>query len=104
MWSPGSYFTLFKQFYWRNGNIHLKGLQWNFRKGIWYEFDMDGNLVGQTDYDAPYAFTWEDVLEFCYKAPEGWRRLLIGLNLSVCGYEAFFLMIIRMLSYYKFWT
>ena len=65
MWSPGSYFTLFKQFYWRNGNIHLKGLQWNFRKGIWYEFDMDGNLTGQTDYDAPYAFTREDVLEFC---------------------------------------
>jgi hypothetical protein len=63
---PDSYFSLEKKYY-RDGKIRNKGWEWEFRKGVWYEFDEDGNLTARTDYDAPYTFTWEDVLEYCRK-------------------------------------
>ncbi|MFD2592283.1 hypothetical protein ACFSTE_15705, partial [Aquimarina hainanensis] len=34
-----------------------------FLKGVRKEYDEQGNLVKETDYDAPYKFTWENVLK-----------------------------------------
>jgi len=31
-------------------------------KGVWKEYDEQGNLIKETDYDAPYKFAWEDIL------------------------------------------
>ena len=64
-----AYFTLTKSYY-PNNNIKMKGLYFNvtwggFKKGIWYEFDQNGKLVKETDYDKPYKVTFEHILEFC---------------------------------------
>ncbi|AZB08655.1 hypothetical protein EG344_07300 [Chryseobacterium sp. G0162] len=63
-----SYFKIFKDYY-PSGNIKYKGIAlnvWgNFKKGIWYEFDENGNLIKEIDHDRPYKFTFEDILKFC---------------------------------------
>ncbi len=63
------YFALTKS-YFSNNNIKSKGLYFNvswggFKKGTWYEYDDQGNLVKEVNYDTPYQFTFEDILEFC---------------------------------------
>ncbi len=66
---PHSYFSLTKIYY-DNGNIKKKGLEFNwvgFQKGVWYEFNEQGKLIKEIDYDRPFKFTWEDVLRFCEK-------------------------------------
>jgi antitoxin component YwqK of YwqJK toxin-antitoxin module len=66
----GSYFMLSKSYY-PNGNIKHKGIMFNvpwgapFQKGIWYEFDENGKLIKEVDYDKPYKYTFEDILKFC---------------------------------------
>ena len=66
-----SYFQIIKV-YNRNGKIITKGLTLNlpwstFNKGIWYEFNENGKLIKETNYDEPYKFTFEDILQFCKK-------------------------------------
>jgi hypothetical protein len=63
------YFQINKSYY-KNGNIKKKSLSFNwfaFGKGISYEFDEQGNLVKEIDYDKNYKFTFEDILKFCEK-------------------------------------
>ena len=51
--------------YYSNGNIKIKGLIFHgdaFTKGIVVDYDKEGNIIKQTDYDAPYkSFPWEKV-------------------------------------------
>lgn len=64
-----SYYMISKSFY-SNGNIKRKGLGFNgdaFQKGIWYEFDENGNLIKEINYDKPFKFTFEEILKFCKK-------------------------------------
>ncbi len=64
-----SYYTITKVYY-PNGIIKTKGVSNNtetFQVGIWYEFDEEGKLVKEIDYDKPYKFTFEDILKFCEK-------------------------------------
>lgn len=64
-----SYYRTTKIYY-PNGNIKKKGLSantGNFQKGVWYEFDEQGNLIKETDYDQPFTFTFEDILKFFEK-------------------------------------
>ncbi|MFK7050600.1 hypothetical protein FLACOL_01719 [Flavobacterium columnare] len=63
-----SYFAVSKIFY-SNGNIKRKGIAFNnsFCKSIWYEFSEDGKLIKETNYDEPYKFTFEKILQFCEK-------------------------------------
>lgn len=61
-----SNFGLSKRYY-LNRNIKSKGLLFTKRRfeiGTWYFFDEAGNLTEENDYDAPYKFTLEDMLEF----------------------------------------
>lgn len=65
------YFTITKSYY-LNNNIKKKGLFFNvswggFKKGIWYEFDEQGNLKKETNYDKSYQFNFDDILTFCKK-------------------------------------
>nr|WP_199158258.1 hypothetical protein [Pedobacter sp. ASV2] len=65
--TPNSYLMISKA-YFNNGNIKSKGLAFNadaFQKGIWYEFNENGQLIKETDYDKYYKFTFEDILKFC---------------------------------------
>ena len=52
--------------YFKNGKILMTGdfFPNDFEKGVWKEYNEQGNLITETDYDAPYKFTWEDILEF----------------------------------------
>ncbi|WP_449399663.1 hypothetical protein [Chryseobacterium wanjuense] len=83
-----SYFMISKSFY-PNGNIKSKGLSSNtgyFQKGVWYEFDEQGRLIKEVDYDKPFKFTFEDVLKFCNKrnikiekgsiSQNGWHNII----------------------------
>lgn len=62
-----SYFNINKHFY-KNNNIKLKGLIVNSGHaliGTWYEYDEQGKLIKEIDYDKDYKFTFEDILKFC---------------------------------------
>ncbi|CVK16999.1 hypothetical protein Ga0061079_11413 [Apibacter mensalis] len=51
--------------YFLSGKISKKGLYFSgngFNKGIWIDYDEKGNIIKQTNYDAPYKnFPWEKV-------------------------------------------
>ncbi|MGV0925393.1 hypothetical protein [Empedobacter tilapiae] len=71
--TKSSFFSIYREYY-TNDNIKLKGLRFNnnndrfsFRKGIWYDFNVEGKLIKETNYDEPYKFTFEDILKFCEK-------------------------------------
>ena len=63
-----SYFMLRKVYY-PSGKIWTKGWAYIdfFAKGVWYEFDEGGNLAFKYDCDAPFTYTFEDVLKFCQR-------------------------------------
>ena len=76
-----SYFCLYKEFYASNGYIKQKGIAYvnGFAKGLWYEFDEKGFLVKTTDYDAPFTFSFEDILAYCrahrIEVTKGYQRI-----------------------------
>ena len=51
--------------YYKSGQLKMtvKDFPNNFLAGVKKEFDEQGNLIKETDYDAPYKFTWEDILK-----------------------------------------
>ncbi|WP_336961176.1 hypothetical protein [Chryseobacterium contaminans] len=66
--TPLNSYYMITKIYYPTGNIKSKGLSNNtetFKKGIWYEFDEQGNLIKETDYDKPFIFTFENILNFC---------------------------------------
>ncbi|QKX07087.1 hypothetical protein HN014_19930 [Aquimarina sp. TRL1] len=58
------FFQVYNKYY-KDGTLKVTGEFFpdDFLKGVWKEYDEQGNLVKETDYDAPYKFTWEDVLK-----------------------------------------
>ena len=62
-----SYFSVHKKYYRSNGYIMRKGISYvnGFGTGLWYEFDEKGFLIKTTDCDAPFTFTFEDILAYC---------------------------------------
>ena len=65
---PDSYFIIINRYY-KNGDLKLTGelFENNFQKGVWKEYDEQGNLTSETDFDKTYDFAWEDVLSFIEK-------------------------------------
>ncbi len=59
-----SFFEKYSRFY-KNGKLQLEGqfLYNDFQKGIWREYDKEGNLIEETDYDKEFEFTWERLLK-----------------------------------------
>lgn len=49
--------------YYENGKLKstVQDFPNDFLAGIMKEYDEKGNLIKETDYDAPYKFTWEDI-------------------------------------------
>ena len=76
-----SYFFMSKKFYMSNGYIMRKGINYvrGFAKGCWYEFDEKGILVKTIDYDAPFTFSFEDILAYCkahrIEVTKGYQRI-----------------------------
>lgn len=61
-----SIFNINKNFY-PNGILKLAGVSFRggFLKGVWKEYNDKGELIKETDYDAPYKnFPWEKTEEF----------------------------------------
>ncbi|NEN23564.1 hypothetical protein G3O08_08630 [Cryomorpha ignava] len=53
--------------YYPDGVLKIHGLMYynQFQKGVWKYYDHNGKLERTIDYDEPFSYTWEDVLEFC---------------------------------------
>jgi hypothetical protein len=66
--SKESFFQIINRYY-KSGKIKLEGqiFQNFFQKGVWKEYDEEGKLLKETDYDKPYKFTWEDILKYIKK-------------------------------------
>ncbi len=58
-----------KNQYYKNGNLKTSGLYFDasFQKGIWKEYNEQGKLIKETDYDEGYKYSWEDLLQFLKK-------------------------------------
>ena len=55
------------RYYFLNGNIQESGeyLLREFKCGIWREYDIEGNLIKETDMDKPYRkYSWQNILLF----------------------------------------
>ena len=76
-----SFFYLYKGFYSSNKYIKEKGINYvrGFAKGLWYDFDEKGHLIKTTDYDAPFTFSFEDILAYCrahrIEVTKGYQRI-----------------------------
>ena len=81
LYPSNSYFCLYKEFYASNGYIMRKGIDYvrGFGKGLWYDFDEKGHLIKTTDYDAPFTFSFEDILAYCrahrIEVTKGYQRI-----------------------------
>lgn len=67
MLPKNSYLQLVKAYY-LNGDIESKGYMVNngdARIGTWYEYDKNGKLVKEVNYDTPYTYTIENIIQFC---------------------------------------
>jgi hypothetical protein len=59
---PHSPFETYKEFYYDSGQLKTYGtLFYNFKTGIWREYDLKEQLVKETNEDAPYKFSIEDL-------------------------------------------
>ena len=66
---PNEYFFINKNFN-PDGRIYSKGLAFiynGFNAGKWYYYNKSGNLEKTIDHDAPFTFTFEQMLEFAKK-------------------------------------
>ena len=67
-YSSDNYYVIVKQY---NGEaiIKEKGICFNSlgetRLGVWYEYDENGHLIKETNYDKNYKFSFNQVLDFC---------------------------------------
>ncbi len=55
--------------YFPNGELKQYGVIYPnfFKKGIWYWYDKEGSIEKYEDYDSPFEYSWENVLEFLKK-------------------------------------
>ena len=62
--SEKSYFQKINRYY-KTGNLKLTGeyLYNSFKKGIWKEYNENGKLIKETDYDKDFEYTWEDLVK-----------------------------------------
>lgn len=62
---PKESFFLSINRYYKNRIIKLEGhiFQNFFQKGVWKEYNEQGNLIKEIDYDKPFKFTWNDILK-----------------------------------------
>lgn len=58
---------IYKSFH-LNGKLKVEGLRYpnKFGKGVWREYDEQGNLIKEEDYDEGYEYSFEDLLKFIY--------------------------------------
>ena len=55
------------RYYFLNGNIQESGEYFlrEFKCGVWREYDIEGNLIKETDMDKPYRkYSWQNILLF----------------------------------------
>jgi hypothetical protein len=58
----------YKEFY-PSGHLKAKGIIYEnkFSKGVWQYYDENGNITKTIDFDKPFTYSWEDILEYCEK-------------------------------------
>ena len=57
---------IYKEFY-QTGGIKMKGVYcWlGFKMGLWYHYDLDGNLIQIEDYEKGFECTTENIFAYC---------------------------------------
>lgn len=63
------YFYEYSEYY-NNGMLKIKGKRFKrgaFKKGVWKSYDKQGRLIQNIDYDKPYKFTFEQLLDLIKK-------------------------------------
>ena len=68
-WKAGNLFGEYR-YYFLNGNIQETGEYFlrEFNCGRWREYDIDGNLIKETDMDKPYkGYSWQNIMLFIKK-------------------------------------
>ncbi len=78
--------------YYPSGELKGYGIEYpnSFKKGVWYDYDIDGKIIKDENYDAPYEFSWEDVKEFLRKEnikKENLKNIYRGALDGVHGWE-----------------
>lgn len=59
---PGLPYETYKEFHFSNGCLKKSGeLFYNFRIGIWKEFDESGKIIKEINEDEPYQFSIENL-------------------------------------------
>ena len=55
--------------YFKSGKLKLGGEYFpnDFNKGVWKNYDEQGNLIKETNYDKGFDYTWEDLLKLLKK-------------------------------------
>jgi len=73
-------------YYYSNGNLEMKENRFGDHgfPTKRYEYDERGRLIKITDYDAPFTFTWADVVKFCEEHGIDYKRKGIGRNEEGC--------------------
>ena len=65
-WREDSLFGEYR-YYFLNGNIQESGEYFlrEFKCGVWREYDIEGNLIKETDMDKPHRmYSWQNILLF----------------------------------------
>ena len=60
------YFTKYRK-YFPDGSLNIFGEAYafgQFKKGVWVEYDEEGTLLSEEDFDTPFTFRFEDVLDY----------------------------------------
>ena len=59
-----------KKYFSSGGALVQAGMQFRgngFLKGVWENYDLFGHVIKSVDYDAPYIFSWEKLLDYMKK-------------------------------------
>ena len=74
---------VFKHFY-KTGGIKTKGIycRLGFAMGLWYHYDLDGNLIRTENFEEGFEFMAEDIFSYCLsnKIPLQWRKSGAGIE------------------------
>ena len=66
-YSENPVMSMTKGFYKENNGIKVKGIHcwFGFRIGLWYYYDLEGNLIRTENCDEGFDFTAEDIFKYC---------------------------------------
>lgn len=85
---PESFFRIYREFFLETGAVKIVAHEWHGNMfGIRKEYDQNGQLVKETDEDAPYQFSFNDIVLLLKErgidalTPSFDEKTLVGLSI-----------------------